>query len=53
MTRYEVIEFVEGAWKCSRGEFDQLHEAIERKLVLDAQEDKSSSHFEIIVNSPK
>lgn len=49
MIKYEVIEFVEGDWKCSRGEFDRLHDAIERKLVLDVQEDNSSNHFEIIV----
>lgn len=39
MISYEVIEFYYGNWGGSCGKFDQLHDAIERKQLLDSQKE--------------
>lgn len=53
MIQYEVVEFYYGNWGSSCGEFDNLHDAIERKLVLDAQKEDMNENYHIIVRLPK
>lgn len=53
MVQYEVIEFYYGDWSGSCGKFDNLHEAIERKQLLDSQKEMRSESYHIIVRLPK
>lgn len=53
MIRYEVINFYYGNWLGSCGEYDNLHDAVERKQVLDAQKGDMNEHFHIVVRLPK
>lgn len=53
MISYEVIEFYYGDWGGSCGEFDNLHDAVERKQVLDAQKEDMNENYHIIVRLPK
>ena len=49
MIKYEVINFYYESWGSSCGEFDHLHDAIERKQVLDATKEDMRESFHIIV----
>ena len=53
MIKYEVIEVYYGSWCGSCGLFDQLHDAVERKLLLDSEKESVKEHFHIIVRLPK
>lgn len=53
MIEYEVIEFYYSDWGSSCGEFDNLHDAIERKQVLDAQKEDMNENYHIIVRLSK
>jgi len=53
MISYEVIEFYYGNWGVSCGKFDHLHDAIERKLILDSQKEDMNEYYHIIVRLPK
>ena len=53
MISYEVIEFYSGDWGGSCGEFDNPHDAVERKQVLDAQKEDMNENYHIIVRLPK
>ena len=53
MIQYEVINFYYGEWGGSCGKFDHLHDAIERKLVCDAEKEEACESFHIVVRLPK
>ena len=53
MIKYEVIEFYYGNWGSSWGLFDNLHDAIERKQLLDAEKECMNEYFHIVVKLPK
>ena len=53
MISYEVVEFYFGQWGGSCGKFDNLHDAIERKQLLDSQKEDMNEYFEIIVRVSK
>lgn len=53
MIQYEVIEFYYGNWGSSCGIFDHLHDAVERKQLLESQKEDMNEYFHIIVRLPK
>ena len=53
MVQYEVIKFYYGEWSGSCGKFDHLHDAIERKQLLDSQKEDMNESYHIIVRLPK
>ena len=53
MIQYEVIEFYYGNWGISCGTFDHLHDAVERKQLLESQKEDMNEYFHIIVRLPK
>ena len=53
MIQYEVVEFYYGNWGSSCGKFDNLHDAIERKQLLDEKKEDMNEYFHIVVQLPK
>lgn len=53
MIQYEVINFYYGDWCGSCGKFDQLHDAIERQQVCEANKEDVKESFHIVVRLPK
>lgn len=49
MVTYEIISFVHGEWCGSCGKFNNLDDAIEHKLRLDAHKEYKYEHFHIVV----